>query len=74
MQAVAKAVEQNYSIKELDVSANPFQDAGAAALFKAVLSSNCLRRVALRGVKLSRDLRARLEEVRSEKPETIIVE
>jgi hypothetical protein len=58
----------------LDVSENPFSDLGASSLFKAVLSSNCIKSVILKGIKLTKEARVKLDEVKSEKPDLIIVE
>ncbi|KAJ3021324.1 UNVERIFIED_CONTAM: hypothetical protein HDU68_009687 [Siphonaria sp. JEL0065] len=71
---VAKGVEQNYSIKELDVSENPVGDLGMLALFKSILSSNCIKRVILKHIKITKEARVKLEELKNEKPEVEIVE
>ncbi|KAJ3209699.1 hypothetical protein HDU67_005993 [Dinochytrium kinnereticum] len=71
---IAKGLEQNYSIKDLDVSENPFGDQGAPAFFKAILSSNCLRKIHLRSLKFTKETRAKLEELKAEKPEITFFE
>ncbi|KAI8854220.1 hypothetical protein BC829DRAFT_413153 [Chytridium lagenaria] len=72
--AIAKGLEQNYTIKELDLSENPFGDQGASGLFKAIVSSNCLRKVGVKEVKFTKEMRMKLEDVKLEKPEIVFVE
>ncbi|KAJ3131220.1 hypothetical protein HK100_006628 [Physocladia obscura] len=72
--SIAKGIEQNYSIKDLDLSDNGVGDIGILALFKAVLASNCIRRVVMRGIKISREARIKFEELKNEKPEVEFVE
>ncbi|KAJ3075222.1 hypothetical protein HDU98_008829 [Podochytrium sp. JEL0797] len=74
MVLVAKGLEQNYSIKELDVSENPVGDIGMLALFKSIVASNCIKKVLMRKIVITKEMRLKLEDLKNEKPEVEIVE
>ncbi|KAI9093028.1 hypothetical protein DFS34DRAFT_269442 [Phlyctochytrium arcticum] len=74
MVIIGKGVEGNYSLRELDASDNPWSDAGAQALFKGILNASSLRKVYIRNIKFTKTLRAKMDEIRAEKPECEIIE
>ncbi|KAI8805614.1 hypothetical protein BJ742DRAFT_901591 [Cladochytrium replicatum] len=74
MLAIAKSVEGSSSLKELDVSENPFMDAGAIALLKAALTSNSMQGLFMKNIKMTKETRTKMDEVRKEKPELQIVD
>ncbi|KAJ3382497.1 hypothetical protein HDU84_004247 [Entophlyctis sp. JEL0112] len=72
--AIARAAEQSYTLTEIDVSGNSVGDIGVLALFKAVATSNSIKRVVLRGVRMTRDTRVKMEELKTEKSDVEFVE
>lgn len=60
--------EQNSNLKELSLADNPFSDNGALALFKAV-GINEVRKLNIKNVKMSKETRQKLHELRAEKPD-----
>lgn len=74
MAALAKGVEAGYKLRDLVCSHNPFSDGGAVPLFRAAAACSTLRRLEVRGVRLSRDGRARMAEMRAERDNIVVVE
>ncbi|KAJ3044935.1 hypothetical protein HDV00_000218 [Rhizophlyctis rosea] len=102
IQNMLKAVEQSYSLRELDLSDNPITDQGGIPLFKAVMNNSGLKKFCIKvetrnndgspahifdlpsislfffpnsqNMKLTKEGRGKLEELKAEKPELLIVE
>lgn len=73
VQAMVKAIESANALREFDVSDNVFTDQGAALIFKGLGSSN-IKKLVMRNVRVSRQTREKLEELRAQKPELIVIE
>ncbi|TPX71536.1 hypothetical protein SpCBS45565_g01003 [Spizellomyces sp. 'palustris'] len=71
---IGKAIEQNYSLKEFDCSDNPWTDQGAQLLFKGLMNSSSMRKLYMRNIKLTKDIRVKIDELKAEKPELAIIE
>ncbi|KAI8589716.1 hypothetical protein BDZ88DRAFT_126679 [Geranomyces variabilis] len=72
---ISKAVEQNYSLRELDLSDNPWSNTGALPLFKSLLNSTSgVTKLLMRNVKLTKDIRPKIDELLAEKTDLQIIE
>ncbi|KAJ3178300.1 hypothetical protein HDU87_003612 [Geranomyces variabilis] len=72
---ISKALEQNYSLRELDLSDNPWSNTGALPLFKSLLSSTSgMTKLFMRNIKLTKDIRPKIDELLTEKTDLDIVE
>ncbi|TPX59954.1 hypothetical protein PhCBS80983_g02103 [Powellomyces hirtus] len=72
---IGRAIEQNYSLRELDLSDNTWSNAGALALFKGLMSSNSsMQKLLMRNIKLTKDIRPKIDELLMEKTDLQIIE
>ncbi|KNC97964.1 uncharacterized protein SPPG_06952 [Spizellomyces punctatus DAOM BR117] len=71
---IGKAIEQNYSLKEFDCSDNLWTDQGAQLLFKGLMNSSSMRKLYMQNIKLTKDIRVKIDELKAEKPELAIIE
>lgn len=74
LQQIAKSLESHSGIQEFYCSHNPVTDVGALALFKAAASSNSLKVIGIQSIKLTRDGRLKLAELKQDKESLIIKE
>ncbi|KAJ3151388.1 hypothetical protein HDU86_006088 [Geranomyces michiganensis] len=72
--SISKALEQNYSIRELDLSDNPWSNNAALPLFKCLLNSSGITKLLMRNIKLTKDIRPKIDELLAEKTDLEIIE